>query len=112
MTDDQAWAAGLFDGEGSVSHDRLQLKMVDLPTVERFHEIVECGDIYGPYPNRTGEKDGYPRSDFYVWIARREDRFAVAHLLYPLLSQVRRDAIDHHYGELVPLEDPLLTETW
>lgn len=106
MTEEQAWAAGLFDGEGSVSHDRMQLKMVDLPTVERFQAAVACGEVYGPYPNRTGEKDGYPRSDFYLWVGLKEERFEVAHLLYPLLSQVRRDAIDKHYGVLAPNDLP------
>lgn len=103
MTNDEAWAAGLFDGEGSVGADRLQLKMVDRETVERFRDVVGCGTVYGPYANRTGEKDGYARSDYYLWVAVREDRFEVAHLLYPLLSSVRRTAIDAAYGVLSPL---------
>lgn len=103
MTLEQAWAAGLFDGEGSVSHDRLQLKMVDGECVERFQAAVDAGRVYGPYANRSGERDGYQRSDFYMWVALKDDRFHVAHMLYPMLSRPRREAIDRLYGPLEPL---------
>lgn len=91
-----AWAAGLFDGEGSVSltgDDRLllQLKMTDEVTVRRFCDAVGFGKVYGPYKNRTGEKDGYPRSDFHVWVARGENANGAWAVIWPWLSDVRRN---------------------
>ena len=55
-----AWAAGLFEGEGSISPqiaagrtDRvvrvaLNITSTDLDVLERFHRIVGCGHIRGP----------------------------------------------------------------
>ena len=98
MTEEQAWAAGLFDGEGSVTvcggRRRLQLKMVDESSVRRFAAAVGRGFVYGPYANRAGEKDGYVRKDFFLWVAEKEAAVEVATLLYPLLSEVRRTSID------------------
>lgn len=96
MTDrcEHAWAAGLFDGEGSVvlanGWLKLQLKMVDRDTVERFRIAVGSGVTYGPYKNRTGEKDGYARSDFYMWATLQGEGARVLNLLWPWLSEVRR----------------------
>lgn len=50
-----AWAAGLFEGEGSIiiqnySHGgrgfKLQLSMVDKDVVKKFHEVVKCGQLH------------------------------------------------------------------
>lgn len=56
MNEPQAWAAGLFDGEGSVylrqagryprAGAMLTLEMTDLPTVERFAAVVPGGRLY------------------------------------------------------------------
>ena len=95
MTREQAWAAGLFDGEGcatkaSGGRARLQLKMVDEECVRRFHRAVGgIGTVYGPYAHKT-PIDGYPRSSFFVWVADQENAVAVATMLYPLLSTKRR----------------------
>ncbi len=55
-----AWAAGLFEGEGSIttqrsSHPgskrlrvRFSMSMTDKDVVERFHGIVGCGTVSGP----------------------------------------------------------------
>lgn len=94
-TCEAAWAAGLFDGEGSVVERNgwlaLQLKMVDRPTVARFAIAVGTPDrVLGPYKNRSGERDGYPRRDFYVWTTRVGETFRILNLLWPWLSEVRR----------------------
>src|SRR3990167_3038496 len=54
-----AWAAGLFEGEGSFSYQRrekymciqVELGMTDEHPVRRFHEVVGVGSVTGPYPN-------------------------------------------------------------
>lgn len=54
-----AWAAGLFEGEGTIStrrigkreHDRAivaSLRMTDEDVVKRFHSIVKVGNVNGP----------------------------------------------------------------
>lgn len=90
-----AWAAGLFDGEGSVSLVdgwlKLQLKMTDRGAVERFARIVTGPDrVLGPYVNRTGDKDGYPRKDFYMWVSRVGEGRPILTRLWPYLSEFRR----------------------
>ena len=62
MTDaDGAWAAGLFEGEGTVgcgkSGIRLQLAMCDEDIVRRWGDVVGAGRIRGPYgPHGVGTK--------------------------------------------------------
>lgn len=56
-----AWAAGLFEGEGSITrrhlrHTNLVLAMTDEDVVRRFHEIIGHGKVYGPYVNHSGVK--------------------------------------------------------
>ena len=49
-----AWAAGLFEGEGSVHlkpsrrYPAATLEMTDEDTVRRFHAAVGLGHVYGP----------------------------------------------------------------
>lgn len=80
-----AWAAGLFEGGGSISGARLQLKMVNEESVRRFNAAVGVGKVYGPYgpyPSQMGRKP------FYMWVAwYPEDIQAVADALRPYLSQ-------------------------
>lgn len=59
-----AWAAGLFEGEGSIQlwregksdrlYPRLDLASTDEDVVRRFSNAVGTGRVYGPYsrPNR------------------------------------------------------------
>jgi len=56
--EDLAWAAGLFEGEGSVylgitgtyKYPSLKLCTTDKDVIERFHRVVfKLGAIYGPY---------------------------------------------------------------
>jgi hypothetical protein len=56
-----AWAAGLFEGEGSMALGKtyaaqLVLCMTDEDAVARFADICGCGQIY-PYPGRRAGKD-------------------------------------------------------
>lgn len=58
-----AWAAGLYEGEGSVTKGKhgttytVSMGMTDEDIVHRFHQIIGCGKVYGPYqPKRKGSK--------------------------------------------------------
>ncbi len=48
-----AWAAGLFEGEGSVNRRRygysITVSMTDRDVLLRFYTALECGRLYGPY---------------------------------------------------------------
>lgn len=54
-----AWAAGLFEGEGSFSYQRrgqymtiqVELGMTDEDRVRRFHAVVGIGNVTGPHNN-------------------------------------------------------------
>jgi hypothetical protein len=87
-----AWAAGLFEGEGSItqSNGRLftRLKMTDKPIVERFAEIVCFGEVYGPYNHQW--RDGSVRKPYWVWLAPEYDALEVLELLWPWLGERRR----------------------
>jgi hypothetical protein len=89
-----AWAAGLFEGEGSITvrYEKpvMQMKMCDAEVVAKFRSVVGLGRVYGPYKNKTGERDGYPRQDFFVWTARSADCELVIERLWPWLSSYRR----------------------
>ena len=52
---DIVWAAGLFEGEGSITRDhrvnnrRLSIVMTDKDVMERFVDVMGYGRLLGPY---------------------------------------------------------------
>jgi hypothetical protein len=104
-----AWAAGLFEGEGSIAwcgdDFSLQGTNTDLSVLERFVEILELGYIYGPY-TRQSKRDSYKRKPFWRWVARREIAFEALELLAPWLSERR---LNRAY-ELARLRFPMETD--
>lgn len=65
-----AWAAGLFDGEGTTGHNRkstaLQVRVgnTDVRLLDRFRLAVGgLGQIHGPY----GRQDERHKQPMYVW---------------------------------------------
>jgi len=94
-----AWAAGLFDGEGSTelytrrTSDRTwfalrsrvsQCDAQGIPEVlERFRAVVRCGRIDGP---TSGE--GYENA--YKWDAGADDTLRVLPKIWPWLGTVKR----------------------
>lgn len=100
----RAWAAGLFDGEGSTElHTRRtpqrtwfslrsrvsQCEANGVPAVlQRFRTIVGCGRIDGPTSG-----DGYENA--YKWDAGADETLRVLPLIWPWLGTVKRvQAID------------------
>ena len=98
--DSFAWAAGLFDAEGSTSlcdhRSHAGHKVIDgavtqggasgMPQVlERFRSVVDVGKTYGPY-----EQEG-ATEPIYRWRAQTPDKVRRAiHVLMPWLGDVKR----------------------
>ncbi len=94
-----AWAAGLFDGEGSVVRSGTsrapsitleisQASAEGIPDVlERFQRVVGCGGVYGPYAPRSA----WSRLPQYRWsVAGRRQASDVLRSLWPWLSAPKR----------------------
>jgi hypothetical protein len=84
-----AWAAGLFEGEGSISIDKrndvpaLHMSMTDKDVVERFAEIVGVGSItHRPYEP--------PLKEQWAWQASGTNAVNVLNELLPWLGARRR----------------------
>ena len=93
-SEDLAWAAGFFEGEGTfyVRRERgkpnatVTLTQVDREPLDRFCEIVGIGKVYGPYGPYSGN-----RKPYFQWNAhRRGDARTLLALLGGRLSQRRR----------------------
>jgi hypothetical protein len=91
-----AWAAGLFEGEGSIGqsrgYPRLQLASTDEDVVRRFQSVVNGGAVHGPYPSRG--PTGSTRQDYKVhwrWGATGRPARAIMALLLPWLGKRRME---------------------
>jgi hypothetical protein len=97
-----AWAAGLFEGEGTITRSgkqpRLCLAMHDESVVRRFAAAMGIGHVYGPYRNE-GSLGGI--RDRWHWVAQGEERARDAYLLLrPWLSDRRKAQGVAIFGEI------------
>ena len=101
LPEEIAWAAGLFEGEGCISHMRrgagedlqIALVMTDEDVVRQFHEIVDRGKVYGPYhPPSHGDR----RKQFWRWAALGDAAHDVLDLLGPWLMSRRALQAQEH----------------
>ena len=92
-----AWAAGLFEGEGSIGltgrrthHPTLclQLSMVDGDIVRRFANVVG-GSVSGPYVHRP-PPGANPRQPIWRWSISGQPARAVLQRLWPILGPRRQ----------------------
>jgi hypothetical protein len=100
-----AWAAGLFEGEGTITQcgGRLfvRVKITDEEVAYRFASIVRFGTVYGPYHY---EPPGAKRKPHWIWHADEYEALEVLEMLWPWLSDRRHaQALD-----LAPLDAILL----
>lgn len=91
-----AWAAGFFDGEGCTTahvvrrpqynkvYRSLALEVVqkDRRPLDRFAQALGLGKIYGPYRSQR---------EMHLWRARAADAEAALALLWPFLSEPKRE---------------------
>jgi len=96
---DIAWAAGLFEGEGTISYRivglyhylRFQLVMTDEQEVRDFGSIIGVGAVHGPYLQRRSKKDGSPTKPFWRWsVDSFKNTTRVWELLKPFLGERRK----------------------
>lgn len=102
-----AWAAGFFEGEGTITqcNGRLvtRVKNTDEEPIYHFASIIRFGEVYGPY-HHPGQADGCKRKPYWVWHAEEYEALEVLELLWPWLSGRRKgQALD-----LAPMEAILL----
>jgi hypothetical protein len=95
------WAAGLFEGEGNFTlnsvrskektyrYPRLQLVTTDEDVLRRFHDIVGCGFVYGPYKPR-----GIGRKPQFAWRVNGPHALTLAERLRPYLGERRTKQLD------------------
>lgn len=95
---DRAWAAGLYDGEGSTSpfrgpwvhgkariYVRCHLGQKDPGVLLKFHSIVKVGSIRERVMNRA---------PFHDWTCQTmKDVLTVENLLWPHLGEVKRNQL-------------------
>jgi len=87
---DLAWAAGLFDGEGTVRckgrYRIVALSMTDESCVRRFAEAVGAGTVSGPdiRPNRK---------PMWLWWACSANAVVVADVLLPYVDERNRQRL-------------------
>lgn len=97
-----AWAAGFFEGEGSVFQHSTKTKVprvamsldqTDAPElIERFFRAVGLGKTYGPYGSGSGRLR-------WRWAAYHEDAHTVMGMLAPYLGE--HSAKTRRWKELV-----------
>jgi hypothetical protein len=97
-----AWAAGLFEGEGSITHSlpvlakpgrrlaQLSMGSTDLDVLARFRDAVGFGKVYGPYKT-NGRNTPAGRKPIYQWrISRINEVQTVLRMFWPYLGERRR----------------------
>jgi hypothetical protein len=99
MTDELAWAAGVFEATGTASQDRgvtqlnIKQRLVDghpADMLVRFHAAMAGrGKIGGPY--RDNPVTHPRRRPFAMWYCTGREAGEVMQLLWPWLSPDKRD---------------------
>lgn len=90
---DLAWAAGLFDGEGSTStlkaqrdkhiYLRASVAQKDRRVLDKFQKIVDCGKVYSQKSRIMHSWDCYRQDEVYSFLE----------LLWPYISEQKREQI-------------------
>ena len=106
-----AWAAGLFDGEGSVTYKKykekkrngtydcwriaMEVSMTDEPTIRVLHDILKVGTVNKKPRDKTGHKMQWR------WRCVFRDAYAVAMSFFPFAHTKahKLHQIINHYAE-------------
>ena len=109
---DLAWAAGFFDGEGTVrvcsfkkqgyrEYKKLSVSVAQChrEVLDRFLVIVRKGKVYGPYDNksRNGHKNNKP---YFVYSITGKHSKEVIEKIRPWLGGVKREQADRALAEV------------
>jgi hypothetical protein len=102
------WAAGLYEGEGSLCPKykdpkkqwKLTVKMTDYDVVKTFHDTLQVGKLYGPL--RPPSLASHHKTCWEVRVTNTKDILKVIYDFYPYMGERRRAKFDefltHHYG--------------
>lgn len=86
-----AWAAGLFEGEGSFRKAKTSVvatvTSTDFDVLEKFAEIVGVGRLWGPRQREAHLKP------IWDWIASGDDAIAVVEAFAPHLGRRRTEQV-------------------
>jgi hypothetical protein len=106
-----AWAAGLFEGEGSIClvhsnrknrtyvYPALTMNQTDRDVIMRFSEIVG-GYVLGPY--QFASNSARTRKPVWSWrVQKKHEAIRVICWLYPYLGKRRRKRADEVFGKEV-----------
>jgi len=98
---ERAWAAGFFDGEGTISSQgakgtkkrylKIRVAHVDPRPLRRFAAAVGMGNVTGPLTHRRGNGRW---SDFYSWQLAGSRAEEALTRLRPWLSETRLEQYD------------------
>lgn len=91
-----AWAAGLFEGEGSVFRTKwggvkVQMGMTDLDVLQHLKAVLG-GVVNGPYQYEA--KDGIQRKPQWRWSSTGPNAVRICRLLRPWMGERRRGRMD------------------
>lgn len=102
-----AWAAGLFEGEGSIcaakagntTTMKIHVGMADKDIIERFHSIVGCGTVGGPYAGKKAH-----HKPMYFWrLGRRSEQIEFINRIWPYLGERRRQQVVDVHSKITPI---------
>lgn len=105
MLRERCWAAGFFDGEGYAGVGRaryagrvyarlaLEVKQVDARPLRRFADAVGCGTLYLRAATRG-------RNAIWSWRASGSGAAAALAVLWPMLSQPKREQVERAWREV------------
>lgn len=109
MSNQLAWAAGLFEGEGSMGlkgfgpprkdgtkklYPRMTLVSTDKDVVERFRDYMQCGTAYYRKPQKGGHKPSW------VWEVNSKSARESINKIYPYLCGRRQAKAREVFGDL------------
>lgn len=95
---DIAWAAGVFEGEGSMTHRgdgnwQIEMKMTDRDVMWDFYEAMSCRGNLSGERHPPSAKDHY--KPFSVWTTSKRDLiFDIVLDFYPYMGERRRKKMD------------------
>lgn len=72
--------------------------MLDRGPLDRFHQAVGVGKVYGPYGPYPSSHTKQP---YFTWIARADDGAIAATRLWPYLFTSKQRDILRHWPSLV-----------
>ncbi len=102
-----AWAAGLFEGEGTVILRRnknqawtASIFSTDQDVLLRFHRVIEVGKLYGPYTRKNAAARPHHKPQWRWAVSDRDGFLKFAALVRPWLLSRRAARLDQAIGDM------------